>query len=115
MESKLLAGGKNIVDRTDQQKKILEKQRQEMIEQKRREREIRQQLESKEESVLEIRETHSSLQEEVDLKTKKLNKLKSKLKAPSAKMAGYCEEQVRVREKLAPQCRSCRKPSSSGV
>ena len=34
MESKLLAGGKNIVDRTDEQKKILEKQRQEMIEQK---------------------------------------------------------------------------------
>ena len=56
MENELLAGGKNIVDRTDEQKKILEKQRQEMIEQKRREREIRQQLESKEESVLEIRD-----------------------------------------------------------
>lgn len=40
-----------------------------------REREIVQQLETKEESALEIRETYSSLQEEVDLKTKKLNKV----------------------------------------
>lgn len=34
MESKLLAGGKNIIDRTDEQKRVLEKRRQEMIEQK---------------------------------------------------------------------------------
>lgn len=34
MESKLLAGGKNIIDRTDEQQKALERQRQEMIEQK---------------------------------------------------------------------------------
>ena len=41
----------------------------------RREREIVQELETKEESALEIRETYSSLQEEVDLKTKKLIKV----------------------------------------
>lgn len=41
----------------------------------RREREILQQLEKKEESTLEIKETFTSLQEEVDLKTKKLNKV----------------------------------------
>lgn len=44
----------------------------------RREREILQQLELKEESALEIRETYSSLQEEVDLKTKKLNKVEGR-------------------------------------
>ena len=33
MESKLLAGGKNIVDRSDQAKKELETKRQEVIEQ----------------------------------------------------------------------------------
>ena len=75
MESKLLAGGKNIIDRTDETKKANDKMRQEMIEQKRREREILQQLESKEESTLEIKETYSSLQEEVETKTKKLNKV----------------------------------------
>lgn len=34
MESKLLAGGKNIVDRTDDAKRALDKKRQEVIEQK---------------------------------------------------------------------------------
>lgn len=34
MESKLLAGTKNIVDKTDQQQLALEQQKQEMIEQK---------------------------------------------------------------------------------
>jgi hypothetical protein len=42
----------------------------------RREREILQQLEKKEESTLEIKETFTSLQEEVDLKTRKLNKVR---------------------------------------
>ncbi len=40
-----------------------------------REREILQQLEVKEESALEIRDTYTSLQEEVDMKTKKLHKV----------------------------------------
>lgn len=99
MESKLLAG--SVLDRSDETKKALEKKRQEVIEQKRREREILQQLEKKEESTLEIKETFTSLQEEVDLKTKKLNKLKSKLKAARAEMADYREEQIRIREDLA--------------
>ena len=47
----------------------------------RREREIRQQLEAKEESTLEIKGTFTSLQEEVDTKTKKLNKV-SPIKPP---------------------------------
>ena len=34
MENKLLAGGKNIVDRTDAQEKEIQRRRQEMLEQK---------------------------------------------------------------------------------
>ncbi|XP_029442369.1 kinesin-like protein KIF3B [Rhinatrema bivittatum] len=45
MESKLLVGGKNIVDHTNEQQKILEQKRQEIAEQKRREREMQQQME----------------------------------------------------------------------
>ena len=41
----------------------------------RREREIQQQLMAKEESAMEMRETFASLQEEVEHKTKKLNKV----------------------------------------
>lgn len=46
--------------------------------QKRREREIQQQMESQDEETLELKETYSSLQQEVDIKTKKLKKVKRK-------------------------------------
>ncbi|KAL5471016.1 hypothetical protein EMCRGX_G029088 [Ephydatia muelleri] len=100
MENKLLAGGKNIVDRTDAQEKEIQKRRQEILEQKKREREIQQQLQMKEESTLEMKETFTSLQEEVDTKTKKLSKLKAKLKTALTDIVDYKEEQVRVREGL---------------
>lgn len=48
------------------------------IVQKRREREIQQQMESRDEETLELKETYSSLQQEVDIKTKKLKKVKRK-------------------------------------
>ena len=41
----------------------------------RKEREIQQKLEEKEESAVEIKETYNSLQQEVDVKTKKLKKV----------------------------------------
>ncbi|KAM4692600.1 kinesin-like protein KIF3B [Rhinophrynus dorsalis] len=75
MESKLLVGGKNIVDHTNEQQKILEQKRHEIAEQKRREREMQQQMESRDEETLELKETYSSLQQEVDIKTKKLKKV----------------------------------------
>lgn len=43
--------------------------------QKRREREMQQQVESRDEETLELKETYSSLQQEVDIKTKKLKKV----------------------------------------
>ncbi|CAB1335522.1 unnamed protein product [Coregonus sp. 'balchen'] len=47
MESKILAGGKNIIDHTNEQQKMLELKKQEIAEQIRREREIQQQLYAK--------------------------------------------------------------------
>ncbi|XP_055957716.1 kinesin-like protein KIF3B [Patella vulgata] len=74
MESKLLMGGRNIIDHTNEQQRALEQRRQEIAEQKRVEREIKQKLEEKEESAVELQETYASLQQEVDVKTKKLKK-----------------------------------------
>lgn len=48
------------------------------LRQKRREREIQQQMESRDEETLELKETYSSLQQEVDIKTKKLKKVERK-------------------------------------
>uniref|UniRef100_U3BWD4 Kinesin-like protein n=1 Tax=Callithrix jacchus TaxID=9483 RepID=U3BWD4_CALJA len=96
MESKLLVGGKNIVDHTNEQQKILEQKRQEIAEQKRREREIQQQMESRDEETLELKETYSSLQQEVDIKTKKLKKLQ----AVKAEIHDLQEEHIKERQEL---------------
>lgn len=100
MESKLLVGGKNIVDHTNEQQKILEQKRQEIAEQKRREREIQQQMESRDEETLELKETYTSLQQEVDIKTKKLKKLFSKLQAVKAEIHDLQEEHIKERQEL---------------
>uniref|UniRef100_A0A8C2JDS4 Kinesin-like protein n=1 Tax=Cyprinus carpio TaxID=7962 RepID=A0A8C2JDS4_CYPCA len=100
MESKLLVGGKNIVDHTNEQQRILELKRQEIAEQKRREREMQQEMECRDEETLELKETYSSLQQEVDIKTKKLKKLFSKLQSVKAEIQDAQDEHVRYRQEL---------------
>lgn len=46
-----------------------------VCEQKRHEREMQQEVECRDEETLELKETYSSLQQEVDIKTKKLKKV----------------------------------------
>ncbi|XP_041859765.1 kinesin-like protein KIF3B [Melanotaenia boesemani] len=98
MESKLLVGGKNIVDHTNEQQRMLELKRQEIAEQKRREREMQQQVESRDEETLGLKGTYSSLQQEVDFKTKKLKKLFNKLQAVKAEIQGIQEEHIKMRQ-----------------
>ncbi|XP_076022411.1 kinesin-like protein KIF3B [Genypterus blacodes] len=100
MESKLLVGGKNIVDHTNEQQKMLELKRQEIAEQKRREREMQQQMEYRDEETLELRETYSSLQHEVDAKTKKLIKFFAKLQAVKAEIHDVQEAHIKERQEL---------------
>uniref|UniRef100_UPI00358E9EBB kinesin-like protein KIF3B n=1 Tax=Myxine glutinosa TaxID=7769 RepID=UPI00358E9EBB len=100
MESKLLVGGKNIMDHTNEQQKMLQLRRQEIAEQKHREREIQQQMEEQDEETLELRETFSSLQQEVELKTKKLKKLFAKLQAVRSETRDLQDEHVTARQEL---------------
>ncbi|XP_041708219.1 kinesin-like protein KIF3C isoform X2 [Coregonus clupeaformis] len=100
MESKLLVGGKNIMDHTNEQQKTLEIRRQEIAEQSRREREMQQQVMVQDEETLELRETFSSLQQEVEAKTKKLKKLYAKLQCVKAEIQDINDEHVRSRQEL---------------
>ncbi|KAM9841967.1 kinesin-like protein KIF3B [Aulostomus maculatus] len=100
MESKLLVGGKTIIDHTNEQQKMLELKRQEIAEQIRREREIQQQMMLQDEENLEMKDTFSSLQQEVELKTKKLRKLYAKLQLVKAEMRDVFEEHVITRQEL---------------
>ncbi|XP_076013720.1 kinesin family member 3Cb [Genypterus blacodes] len=100
MESKLLVGGKTIIDHTNEQQKMLELKRQEIAEQIRQEREIQQQMLLQDEETLEMRETFSSLQQEVELKTKKLKRLYAKLQSVKVEIGDIFEEHVVTRQEL---------------
>nr|XP_046229318.1 kinesin-like protein KIF3C [Scatophagus argus] len=100
MESKLLVGGKNIIDHTNEQQKMLEMKGQEIAEQTRREREIQQQMLVQDEETLELRETFTSLQQEVEAKTKKLKKLYAKLQCIKMEIDDVNDEHVRSRQEL---------------
>jgi len=56
----------------------------------RHEREIEQKLEEQEETALNITETYNSLQQEVEIKTKKLKKVKTDLYCTLHDCAEYC-------------------------
>ncbi|XP_072292296.1 kinesin-like protein KIF3B [Eucyclogobius newberryi] len=100
MESKLLVGGKNIVDHTNEQQKMLELKRQEIAEQKRREREMQQQMEARGEETLELKGTYTSLHQEVEDKTKKLKKLFAKLQAVKEEIHDIHEDHISHRQDL---------------
>lgn len=62
MESKLLVGGKSIVDHTREQEAALELKRRALAEQKARERKMQQDFEAKEENFASLKQNYSSLQ-----------------------------------------------------
>ncbi|XP_003747767.1 kinesin-like protein KIF3B [Galendromus occidentalis] len=99
LESKLL-GGKDIIEHTNEQERALERKRREIAEQKRIEREMIKKLELHEESASEIREDYTSLQQEVDSKTKKLRKLYGKLQAARIDIKDLTEEHNRERREI---------------
>lgn len=87
MESKLLVGGRTIVDHTNEQERALQAKRREIAEQLTKEREMKQKLEEREGSALEAHESYTSLQQEVDVKTKKLKKIYTKLQLAKSELA----------------------------
>ncbi|CAD7087996.1 unnamed protein product [Hermetia illucens] len=81
LEGQLVRGGRNILDTYTERQIELEKRLEEIAERKRREVEMQQQLELQEETTLEILGTVTSLEQEVELKTRKLSKCYNKYMA----------------------------------
>lgn len=61
---------------------------------------MQQQVENRDEETLELKETYSSLQQEVDIKTKKLKKLFAKLQAVKAEIQDVQEAHIKERQEL---------------
>lgn len=100
LEGQLIRGGKNILDTYTERQFELETKLAEISERKKREVEMQQQLELQEESTLEIRETFTSLQQEVELKTRKLKKCYAKCMALKQEIQDTKDEHNRDRREL---------------
>ncbi|KAJ3084839.1 kinesin-domain-containing protein [Rhizoclosmatium globosum] len=100
MEDKLLVGGVNIIDRVAEKEKELEQAQMAVREKKRAERELQQRLENRQELQLQMEENYASLQEEVDVKSKKLKKLWAKVQAAKAEISDLQDEFRNEREDL---------------
>lgn len=100
MEGQLIRGGKNILDTYTERQFELETKLAEIAERKKREVEMQQQLELQEESTMEIRETFTSLQQEAELKTRKLKKCYAKCMALKQEIQDTKEEHNRDRREL---------------
>ncbi|KAJ3215209.1 Kinesin-like protein kif3b [Dinochytrium kinnereticum] len=100
LEAKLLVGGMNIADRVAHQERELQEAHLAIQEQKRAERELQQQLELKQEIQLQMEDNYASLQEEIDVKSKKLKKLWTKLTAAKAEISDLQDEFRNEREDL---------------
>jgi len=101
MESKLLTGGeKTIVDHTNEQQRALEQRRAEVSERRKTEIEVARKLEEQEEKGVELEKTYTSLQQEVEIKTRKLRKLFTKLQACKQDIVDVTEEYNRDRRDL---------------
>ncbi|KAI9145064.1 P-loop containing nucleoside triphosphate hydrolase protein [Paraphysoderma sedebokerense] len=100
LEAKLLVGGVNIFDRVNQQERELTEKRKKLAEEEQKERFLRQHLEAKQEATLQLEENYASLQEEVDAKTRKLQKLWGKLEEAKLEIVGLTDEFRTEREDL---------------
>ena len=106
MESKLLTGviggrgANNIVDHTNEQQRALEQRRAEVASRRKAEIDVARKLEEQEERGVELERTYSSLQQEVEVKTRKLRKLFAKLQTIKQDIVDVTEEYNRDRRDL---------------
>jgi kinesin family protein 3/17 len=100
MEEKLLIGGVNIFDKVNSQQRELEETQLKIEEKRRIERELQRQLELKQETQLQMEEHYASLQEEADVKSRKLQKLWKRFQALKLEICDLQDEFRKEREDL---------------
>lgn len=74
IEKKIIVGGENLLEKAEEQERLLGESACELEKRKQHEEELRKALEEKEQERLDIEEKYSSLQDEITGKTKKLKK-----------------------------------------
>ena len=105
IEKKLIVGGENLLEKAEEQERLLEESAKELQDRKGKEEELRKALEEKEQERLDIEEKYSNLQEEKAGKTKKLKKVWTMLMQAKSEIADLQQEHQREMEGLLENVR----------
>jgi len=105
IEKKIIVGGENLLEKAEEQERLLEESARELEDRKHKEEELRRALEEKEQEHMDIAEKYNSLQEEVQGKTKKLKKVWTMLMQAKSEIADLQQEHQREMEGLLENVR----------
>ncbi|GFR15965.1 kinesin-like protein KIF3A [Trichonephila clavata] len=105
LEKQIIIGGENLLEKAQEQEKLLEESSKELEERKKKELELKKALEEKETERLNIEEKYSSLQEEAAGKTKKLKKVWQMLLSAKNELNDLRQEHQREMEGLLENIR----------
>lgn len=109
VESKIIVGGENLLEKAQKQALLLEQSAKELSERQEREKQLQKLIEEKEQERIDIEEKYANLQEEAAGKTKKLKKVWSMLMSAKSEMADQQQEHQRETEGLLDSIRELRK------
>ncbi|XP_047542256.1 kinesin-like protein KIF3A isoform X1 [Vanessa atalanta] len=109
LESKVLVGGENLLDKADAQRRLLEQAAGELELRKLNELRLQEDLQKKEAERLDLEERYSSLQEENAAKTRKLKRAVQLLNSAKAELADQQREQQREMEGILDGVRALRR------
>lgn len=105
LEKKIIVGGENLLEKAEEQERLLEESARELEERRKKEAELRQALQQKEAERLDIEEKYSNLQEEAAGKTKKLKKVWTLLMSAKSELTDLQGEHQREMEGLLENVR----------
>ena len=108
LQGKVMHGGEHIKDRVVRRQRELEEQEREIAAQQEREVQLRQEAQRKQEARLGMEEQYTSLQEEVEVKSRKLKQLWAKFRAAQV---CHCSDPAYITRPTCPHPKSPASPS----
>ncbi|XP_076059316.1 kinesin-like protein 64D isoform X2 [Oratosquilla oratoria] len=105
LERKILIGGENLLEKAEEQERLLEESAKELEERRQHEQQLREAISQKEAERIDMEERYTSLQEEAAGKTRKLKKVWTLLMAAKSELGDMQAEHQREMEALLESVR----------
>lgn len=109
LEAKVMVGGENLLEKAELQEKLLAASEQELQERRKRQLQLKIELEKKQAEILQIEESYENLQEESTAINKKLKKVFGLLTSAKSELSDMQSEYGKLREELLETIRATSK------